>query len=191
MSKNNNVQYCSNCGYPVNDVICPYCKKFTGMSHDGVWLEYPVIECKEGSVTFANSFFLIVFSIPFILFGFSILFANAVDLPSKILAIFLFVMFGGAGLLTFSKGLKPIINFFIVKLKGKKIEATVYGVVNDHNLHINEKPAQIVQLLINTEDGYKLIFYELGTTNCPYEINNKVVLQVYKDKFLIVKNLSL
>ena len=76
-------------------------------------------------------------------------------------------------------------RFLKVKFFGKEIEATVYGYMND-NVLINGSPAQIVKLLVQTNDGPKFILYQLGDIKQPYGIKTTLKLKVYKDIFLIV-----
>lgn len=55
----------------------------------------------------------------------------------------------------------------------------------DDNILLNGNPAQIVKLLVNTNDGKKFILYQLGDIKQPFKINSQIKLKVYKDIFLI------
>ena len=68
-----------------------------------------------------------------------------------------------------------------------EITATVYGYMND-NVYLNDEPAQIVKLLVQTGGGPKFILYQLGDIKQPYKVNSRIQLFVYKDMFLIPKN---
>ena len=74
-----------------------------------------------------------------------------------------------------------------MKKNGKQIQATVYGYMNDDVL-INNEPAQIVKLLVQTPNGPRFILYKLGNTLKPYGINDTIPIMVYEDCFLICKN---
>ena len=50
---------------------------------------------------------------------------------------------------------------------------------------INGIPAQIVKLLVNTDEGPKFILYQLGDIKRPYKVNSKIELRVYNNLFLI------
>ena len=96
-------------------------------------------------------------------------------------------IFGIVGVVAFVIGIKPVIRYFKIKSKGKDIEGTVYGYINDDML-LNGVPAQIVKILVNTNDGPKFILYQLGDIKQPYKINSKIKLRVYKNIFYIVKD---
>lgn len=57
----------------------------------------------------------------------------------------------------------------------------------DDNILLNGAPAQIVKLLVNTDEGPKFILYQLCDIKQPFKVNSKIQLRVYKDMFLIPK----
>ena len=57
----------------------------------------------------------------------------------------------------------------------------------DDNVILNGSPAQIVELLVNTNEGPRFILYQLADIKRPYKINSKIKLLVYKDIFLVKK----
>ena len=69
--------------------------------------------------------------------------------------------------------------------RGKEIDATVYGYMDD-NVLLNGVPAQIVKLLVHTKQGPRFILYQLGDIKHPYKINRKIKLKAFKDMFLIM-----
>ena len=81
-------------------------------------------------------------------------------------------------------GKKTLIRNISLKSHGEDIYATVYGYMND-NLFINGNPAQIVKLLVQSNDGPKFILYQLGDIKRPFKVNSQIKLKVYKDIFLI------
>ena len=83
--------------------------------------------------------------------------------------------------------LRTLIRYAKIKNKGKMIQATVYGYMND-NLLINNQPAQIVKLLVDTPNGPRFILYSLGNTMKPYAVNSTINIMVYKNYFMIPKN---
>ena len=189
MEINNKVEAkCPNCGAPISTEICPYCQSITGLDTQNANMEYPVIECKETTISFWTTVFPAIFAVSFGFFGFIfplIFLLSGVEYSFIIVLISIpFVIIGlVASIIVF----RNIFRYFLVKTKGKEIEATVYGYMND-NLYLNDEPAQIVKLLINTKEGYRFILYQLGSTKHPYKINSKIKLMVYEDKFLILKN---
>jgi hypothetical protein len=58
----------------------------------------------------------------------------------------------------------------------------------DDNMMLNNSPAQIVKLLVDTNDGKKFILYQLRDTKRPYKVNSTISLLVYKNSFLIIDN---
>ena len=188
MNNSKEASFCSNCGAPTTSEICPYCKAYTGIVTAEANMEYPVIECKEGNVTFWNFIFPMIFAfsfgIPGVFIPVSVIFVEGFEA----LPVLMFgSIFGLVGIVAFYIGIKPVVRYFAIKSKGKDIEATVYGYMDD-NLLINGNPAQIVKLLVNTDDGNRFILYQLGDIKRPYEVNSKIKLRVYKDMFLISKN---
>lgn len=177
--------HCNNCGAPVTTEICPYCNATTGINSKVANMEYPVIDCKEANVGFFNVVFPMIFAIAF---GFAgIMVTSMLYFISKAGAGKQFnfgIIFLVIGLITFIIAIIPLIRKFLIELNGKTIEATVYGYMDD-NVLINGIPAQIVKLLVDTNDGKKFILYQLGDTKQPFKVNSKINLKVYKDIFEI------
>ena len=82
---------------------------------------------------------------------------------------------------------RTLSRYMKVKANGKSIQATVYGYMDDELL-INNMPAQIVKLLVQTPNGPRFILYKLGNTLKPYGINDNIDIMVYKNYFMICKN---
>ena len=185
MKKHLHNKSCSNCGAPITTEICPYCNAMTGLDTKYADMEYPVIECKEANVGFWNVVFPMIFAFAFGGSGifFPLIFIMA-DPEMFKMAIPMFIMPLIIGIVAFVIGIKPILRLFSIKTSGKDIEATVYGYMDD-NMIINGNPAQIVKLLVHTNDGPKFILYQLGDIKQPFKINSQIRLKVYKDIFLI------
>ena len=176
---------CPNCGAPLTTEICPYCYNVTGLDTSSADMEYPVIECKEANVNFWNLWFPMIFAAVFGFFGFIFPIPFILFIKESILFIVLLCgVFAVIGVGAFIFGIKHVIRYNNVKRKGKEIEATVYGYMND-NILLNNMPAQIVKLLVNTNEGPRFILYQLGDIKRPYKINSKIKLLVYKDMFLV------
>lgn len=182
-------KHCINCGAPVSTEICPYCHAATGIDTWRADMEYPVIDCNEAGIGFWSVAFPMIFAVGFGFFGFVFPIAMALTQPLKeLLPMIIFLsIFGIVGVVAFVIGIKPVIRYFKIKSKGKDIEGTVYGYINDDML-LNGVPAQIVKILVNTNDGPKFILYQLGDIKQPYKINSKIKLRVYKNIFYIVKD---
>lgn len=181
-------KHCPNCGAPVSTEVCPYCHAATGISTWQADMEYPVIDCKEANIGFWTVFFPMIFAVSFGFFGFIFPFFFIAGGLKTMLFVFLACsLFGIIGIVSFVIALRPIIGHLKVKTKGKGIEGTVYGYIND-NVYLNGEPAQVAKILVDTNDGPKFIMYQLGDIHQPYKINSKIKIKVYKDNFLIVKD---
>lgn len=181
-----NKKNCPNCGAPITTEICPYCNVMTGLDTKNADMEYPVIECKEANVGFWSVLFPMIFAFGFGFAGFimPIIIFTLEDgaFPKAMILFFLpFMAVGGTAIyLT----IKPIVRYVSIKMRGKEIDATVYGYMDD-NVLLNGNPAQVVKLLVQTNEGPKFILYQLGDIKQPYKINSVIKLRVYKDIFLI------
>ena len=184
----NQTTHCANCGAPATTEICPYCHVATGIDAISADMEYPVIECHEVNLGFWNVIFPLIFAVAFSLSG--IMTIGIISITSLLgdESMFNFgYIFLTIGIVALIITLIPIIRYLQIKRYGKEIEAAVYGYLND-NILINNQPAQIVKLLVDTNDGKKFILYQLGDTVKPYKINSKIKLKVYKNLFKIIKN---
>lgn len=178
--------HCVNCGAPVTTEICPYCNSTTGLDTNHADMEYPVIECKEASLSFWAVAFPMIFACAFGFAGFImpiLFFAIGGDFFPKAM-ILMFLPFAIIGVGAFIIGVKPLIRYMIINSQGKEINAIVYGYMDD-NIYFNGNPGQIVKLLVDSSDGKKFILYQLGDIKQPFKINSTLKLKVYKDIFLI------
>ena len=178
---------CSNCGAPITTEICPYCNAMTGIDTKNANMEYPVIECKEANIGFWSVVFPMIFAVSFgfagLVMPFIFMTADTDGVfPSHMLLFFL--PFALVGIVAFVIAARSILKYMAVKTKGQDIDATVYGYMDD-NVLINGHHAQIVKLLVQTNDGPKFILYQLGDIKKPYKVNGTIKLKVYKDIFLI------
>lgn len=180
---------CSNCGAPITTEICPYCNAMTGIDTKNANMEYPVIECKEANVGFWSVVFPMIFAVSF---GFAGLVMPFIFVTADVDGIFptsmllFFLPFALVGIVAFVIAARSILKYMAVKTKGQDIDAAVYGYMDD-NVLINGHYAQIVKLLVQTNDGPKFILYQLGDIKKPYKVNGTIKLKVYKDIFLIEK----
>ena len=181
----NQNKYCASCGAPVVSEICAYCGTKTGLDTTAADMEYPVLECKEAITNFWTV-------------GFPLIFAAAFGIPGIILLLIAGTGFGNGSLLLIGApffligitalflALRTLFRYTKVKTHGKRIRAVVYGYIND-NVLINDQPAQIVKLLIQTPTGPRFILYQLGDTIRVYGVNDKIEIMMYENYFLICK----
>jgi hypothetical protein len=159
MKKSVNSSHCINCGAPVTSKICPYCKAETGFKDKNVEMEYPVIDCKKASINILNFGLPLFIAIDtgFFLFSFFvILIVNSYGSGNFVFSIFLLIIFLIIIIGIFSLPLLPVIRVILINTKGKDVDATVYGYMDDVVL-VNKKPMQIAKLLVSTNEGLKFI----------------------------------
>jgi len=182
---------CPNCGAPVTTEICPYCNTKTGLDTKTADMEYPVIECKEATLTFWNTIFPMIFAISFGLSSpmfITLPWSSSREISGFFLAFLPgFLIFFTIGAVSLYITLKNVIRYLKIKKNGKEIQGIVYGYMDD-NVLLNGSPAQIVKILIDTPKGKRFILYQLGDIKQPYKINSKIIIKVYKDIFMIPKD---
>lgn len=178
--------YCPSCGAPAVSEICPYCGTATGLNTAEADMEYPVLDCKEATLSFWTVWFPMIFAVAFGVPGIIMLLIAIVGFGEGIL-----LLVGGpfllVGIVATVLVIRTLSRYMKVKTKGKNIQATVYGYMDDELL-INNMPAQIVKLLVQTPNGPRFILYQLGNTKKPYGINDNIDIMVYQNYFMICKN---
>ena len=175
---------CKNCGAPVTSDVCPYCNNKVEKEKETVE-HVPTIECKEVNLSFWTIAFPAIFAVSFGFFGFGFpfLFNSLSDGMAEVPFVFC-IPFATISIVAFIFIFVPIIRFITIKAHGREIEGTVHHYMND-NVMLNDAPAQIAVIHVETDDGPKYIKYQLGKADQPYEINSKITLLVYKDIFYI------
>lgn len=186
MRPTNQQKVCPSCGAPVVSEICAYCGTATGLNTAEADMEYPVLECKAATLNFWTVWFPAIFAVSFGIAGLIIIviaILGSVDFGMLLMGVpFLLI-----GIVALFLMLRTILRYVKVKMHGKMIQATVYGYMNDEVL-INNQPAQIVKLLVQTPNGPRFILYKLGNTLKPYGINDNIDIMVYQNYFMISKN---
>lgn len=186
-TKSANLQrHCPSCGAPIVSEICAYCGTATGLNTAQADMEYPVLECKEATMSFWTVWFPAIFAGAFGIPGVCLLGVGIAGFGG--ITMFLVgIPFLVIGIVALILMLRTITRYTKVKANGKMIQATVYGYMNDELL-INNQPAQIVKLLVQTPNGPRFILYKLGNTLKPYGINDNIDIMVYQNYFMIAKN---
>ena len=177
---------CPSCGAPIVSEICAYCGSATGLNTAQADMEYPVLECREATVNFWTFWFPMIFAAAFGIPGLIMMGIGSTGYGMRrLLLIGLpFLLIGAAALFL---TLRTVFRYVKVKTRGKSIRATVYGYMDD-NVLINNRPAQIVKLLVQTPEGPRFILYQLGSTIKPYGIQDHIEILVYQNCFTIPKN---
>ena len=184
---------CKNCGAPVTSEICPFCGSMTGLDTMTADMEYPVLECKEANIGFWTVAFPAVFAIGFGYAGLVMpvmmfITEDQLDIPGTFagFSVLFFLPFALVGIVATVFTVIPIYRYLMLKIRGKEIYGTVYGYCDD-KVMLNNRPAQVVKILVQSPEGPRFIMYQMGTTDHPYGINTKISLRVYKDMFMIEK----
>ena len=188
---------CKNCGAPVTSEICPFCHCPTGLKTEEANMEYPVMNCKSAQISFWNFVFPLIFAVSFGFAGLSGLIitstiSNVIEDESVInftrgfnaITFITSAPFLIISIVCFVVIFRQLYKYVIVKGRGERITATVYGYMNDTVL-ISGSPAQVVKLLIDTENGKRFILYRLGNIYQPYGVNTQIELIMYNNFFLI------
>ena len=186
MRTENAPRTCPSCGAPVVSEICAYCGSATGLHTDDADMEYPVLECKEATVNFWTLWFPAIFAVAFGTAGLTVLLfsSSAYGSPAMWLIGIPFLLIAAAASFF---ALRTVLRRRKVKKHGKMIRGIVYGYMDD-NVQINNRPAQIVKLLVQTQDGPRFLLYQLGDTVKPYGIHDRIDLMVYQNCFMICRN---
>lgn len=178
---------CPNCGATVSTEICPYCNAPTGINNivQDVQNNEAVINCKEANINYFGIVFPLIFAIIFGFFGFGMpLIFAMIDIEGLRVAIAVCTIFAMVSIVATLIVIKNLVRFLIIKIKGEEINGIVCGYMND-NLFINNVPAQIVKVRIDTPEGPKIALYQTKDVNRPYGINQTIKLKVYKDIYYI------
>lgn len=192
---------CKNCGAPVTTEICPFCKSPTGLDSYQADMNYPVLECKEAHIDFWAIAFPAIFAFSFGFFGilFPLFFRETdesintslsqmgIHLPNLFSMIYILCLpFAVISIVAIVIIFKRLYRYLIIRIKGERLTATVYGYVDD-NYTQNGKSDQIVKLLVDTkEKGKCFILYQLGSPVQPYGINTQVELLYYNNMYLML-----
>ena len=186
MRPTNKQGICPSCGAPVVAEICSYCGTATGLNTAEADMEYPVLECKAAALSFWTVWFPMIFAVAFGGAGLIVLLIGIIAVGEAFMVL-ISLPFLLIGIVASWLVLRSVLRYTKVKTHGKMITATVYGYMND-NVLINNQPAQIVKLLVQTPNGPRFILYKLGNTLKPYGINDTIDIMVHEDCFMIVKN---
>ena len=185
MRPTNQQKNCPSCGAPVVSEVCAYCGIATGLNTAEADMEYPVLECKAAILNFWTVWFPAIFAFAFGIAGLSVLII-AITGNRDTTMLLMGIPFLLIGIVALLLMLRTILRYVKVKARGKMIQATVYGYMDDE-VSLNDQPAQIVKLLVQTPNGPRFILYKLGSTLRPYGINDNIDVMVYQNYFMISK----
>ena len=178
---------CPNCGAPITGDICPYCNTHIEINGGNDSFEsYETIECKEANISLWTVAFPMIFGVSFGIMGPMFAIITLTEGEFLIWVFMMGLLFGLIGLGAWVVALTPIVRYIQVKSHGRDVEGTVMGYSND-NVYLNGSPAKIIKIKIDTDEGPKMINYQSGQTDMPYEVQSKLMLRVYKDMFYIKK----
>ncbi|MBQ8878586.1 MAG: hypothetical protein IJ029_07635 [Lachnospiraceae bacterium] len=181
----NQQKTCPSCGAPVVSEICAYCGMATGLNTAEADMEYPVLECKAAALNFWTVWFPAIFAVSFGIVGLSTLIVGITGFGDMTMVL-IGIPFSLIGIVAAFLVIRTLWRYLVVKKNGKLTRATVYGYMDDSVL-INDRPAQIVKLLVQTPNGPRFILYKLGNTLRPYGVNDNIDILVYQSYFLITK----
>ncbi len=179
------IRVCPHCGARVLSEVCQYCGSYIGeVSTADLAAEYPVLECREATITFWNLAFPAVFAFMFGFFGFAFPFLFSGTGEEKTVML-ISTPFAVISLCAFAIILWTLYKYFIVSVKGTEIEGTVYGYMDD-TIAYNGVNGQVAKILIDTPKGRRFILYQLGSTMMKYPINGRVRIKMYRRYFRVL-----
>ena len=185
MKPNNQKKYCPSCGAPIVSEICSYCGTATGLDTARADMEYPVMECKEATISFWTVAFPMIFAVAFGMASMIVLALATIGIGNTSILL-IGVPFFLISIAALFFALRTVSRYVKVKKHGKRMQATVYGYMDDRVM-INNRPAQIVKLLVQTPQGPRFVLYQLGDTLKVYGINDTVDILMYQNYFMICK----
>ena len=177
---------CPSCGAPIVSEICAYCGTATGLNTAEASMEYPVLECREATMNFWTLWFPMIFAAAFGIPGLIIMAISFMGHGMRMMFV-IGLPFALIGAVALWLTLRTVMRHAKVKKHGTVIQATVYGYMDD-NVLLNDRPAQIVKLLVQTKNGPRFILYQLGSTVKLYGVQDKIRVLVYENYFLIDRN---
>lgn len=183
--RSNNQKTCPSCGAPIVSEICAYCGTATGLHTAEADMEYPVMECKEATINFWTVGFPLIFALSFGFASFMVLMLTVAG-HGETFMLLIGAPFFLIGIVAFCFVLRAVSRYRKVKNHGERLQAVVYGYLDD-NVLLNGRPAQIVKLLVKTPEGPRFILYQLGDTVKRYGINDTVDIMMYENYFMICK----
>ena len=181
-------RHCPNCGAPANSEICSYCGSKTGIDSAAAYMEYPVIDCNEVIIEPDEIKFDLILGGIFASLGLGLMGYDILVCKCVFMTIF-GLPFAAVGVGTCISPLRKYLRYLTVKKRGKVIPAVVYGYLDD-DVIINDRPSQIVKLLIETPEGPRFILYQLYSTVKPFMVNAKVELIERKGRYLLETKVS-
>jgi hypothetical protein len=176
--------------YNINDIIIIGESMNNGVDDELLMLRD--IEVKEAHFNFWTLVFPLIFAIPFSCIGFGIPILNITGTyqfyESFNMDFTLFcIPFALIGFVTLLIPLIVLYRRIVLNLKGEYTYGVVEGYVDD-TFVLNGRPGQVARIRVETDTGPRIIRYQLGTINRPYEIGSEVRLKRYRNYYLILNN---
>ena len=196
---------CPYCGGEFYGDVCPYCnntvvKDTQPMANQPQAAEtatepveqYPYLECKEVNLSFITVGFPLIFGLGF---GAGAIGPIAIATNPQLREV-------GAPTSAFLVpalvcGLISVVALYIasipfrrrakVRKNGTTYQGTVHSYEDDPAMLINGRPAQIVNILVQTSEGPKLIRYQLGKISRPYVIGSQITVKMFENIIEIQK----
>jgi hypothetical protein len=183
------IEYCLNCGSPKKNGVCPNCNYDKEATKIYQGTNYPEIECKSVKFSFFNTVFPGIFFVTYTPVGLIPLFINKYTPGNEDFYIFLlsFGIFFIGGIIAGIIMLLPFIKYMILKTNGLEVQGTLIDYIENRNERINGVHTKTMKIIVNTDEGPKIIKYNTGSTRTPYPINSVLRLLMYKNYFRIIK----
>lgn len=180
-------QTCPQCGAPAVSEVCSYCGAKTRIKTEYADMEYPVIDCREATLTYLTVGYPLLFGVPTTMVGIAMsLYGLLSDYEVPIFLTIFGAIFVAIGLYLIVQVILLFFRYLYVFLFGKQIEGIVYGyLVHESDIC---KGTLTVKIFTQTKEGPRILLYQLGKQNRPYATNGKIRLKVRGKTFLIIEN---
>ena len=175
---------CPKCGAPVLSEVCQFCGTYIGeAASSDLTSKYPLVECRNLKVELKNVDFPLIFGGVFL----------CVSVPLFIISFFIDDMtheadgagkFMLGGLAAVYIAIKKVFSIRAIKKAGVVEKGIVYGYTEDKVTYSGVN-GQMVNILVDSADGKKLIRMPLGTTAKVYEVNSEVHVLINENYAMI------
>ncbi len=183
---------CPKCGAPVLSEVCQFCGTYIGeAASSDLTSKYPLVECRNLKVELKNVDFPLIFggvflcvSVPLFIISFFIDDMGGDTQGMGTFIKFLMIPFMLGGLAAVYIAIKKVFSIRAIKKTGVVEKGIVYGYTEDKVTYSGVN-GQMVNILVESADGKKLIRMPLGTTAKVYEVNSEVHVLINENYAMI------
>ena len=185
-------KYCTECGTLMDSDVCPTCGKTYTTSLFNEINNMHELTCHEANITFWSIAFPGIFAVSFLSVGFFLpLYLlltnegfNVAEQSDLYIILGMFSVFALVGFGALYVVISTIVKYFLVINRGQEYNGVIMDYEYD-NIYLNGRAAQVALIKLETEEGPRLIRYQLLNTSKPYPVGSTVLVKRYKNMFKI------